>query len=408
MRPHWLHMGLTLGLLGWLGLTGPARAQDPDPRDWPAVVASAQGQEVYFHAWGGEPRINAFLDWVAGVALERHGVILRHVKVGDTVESVTRIVAEREAGNTAAGSVDLLWVNGENFAALKAAGLLFGPWAEQLPHFALVDAEQFPEMREDFSVPVEGLESPWTRAQLVFYYDSAEIDAPPRSIAELLEWAQQHPSEFTYPRPPAFLGTTFLKQALLELTEDPAPLYGPVAAADFAKVTAPLWAYLDALHPLLLRRGRYFPAGGAELRRLLGDGETTLTFSFSPNEAVTSIANGQLPDTVRTYVLDGGTLSNVSFLAIPFNAPHKAGAMVVANLLLAPDIQAHGAHPAQTGSTTVLALDRLTPDQRAAFEAIDLGPAAVSPRELTRRLREPHTSWVPALEAAWLQRYGAP
>ena len=40
----------------------PARAV-PDPANWPAVLAEARGQTVYFHAWGGEPRINDYIAW---------------------------------------------------------------------------------------------------------------------------------------------------------------------------------------------------------------------------------------------------------------------------------------------------------------------------------------------------------
>ncbi|MEZ5491159.1 MAG: ABC transporter substrate-binding protein [Gammaproteobacteria bacterium] len=377
----------------------------PDPRDWQSVLQEARQQTVFFNAWGGEARINNYLAWVSNEVEVRFGVDLRHVKLADTATSVSRILAEKQAGNTTAGTVDLLWVNGENFAALKTNGLLFGPWAEQIPNFALVNAERFPEVRQDFTVPVQGLESPWLRAQLVFYYDSAVIAQPPGSIPALLDWSRRHPGEFTYPKPPDFLGTTFLKQAILELRQNTAPLYAPVEQADFAAITQVLWDYLDQLHPTLLRRGRYFPANGAQLRRLMADGDTALAFSFSPGEAVTAIANRELPASVRSYVLDGGTLSNVSFLAIPFNARSKAAAMVVSNFLLSPEAQARATRSDQMGSFTALDLDRLPASAQALFEQIERSGAAPSQADLNRKLPEPHPSWVPALEAAWLQRY---
>lgn len=390
-----------------LPLCSIAAAQEIATADWAALEEAARGETVYFNAWGGEPRINAYLNWAAEQLRQRFDIDLQHVKLADTAAAVAKIVAERQAGNDTDGSVDLMWINGENFAALKENDLLYGPWAEAQPNFALVDADRHPEMREDFTVPTEGLESPWTRSQLVFYYDSQWLAEPPRSIPEILEWAVQNPGEFTYPRPPAFLGTTFLKQAILELTDGDAALYAPVSDIEFERLTQVLWNYLDELHPQLLRSGRYFPNSAADLRRLMGDGETSLALAFNPNEALLSVRSGELPPSVRSYVLADGTLGNVSFLAIPYNARNKAGAMVTSNFLLSIEAQARASDPAHMGSTTVLAVEALDADTRRLFEAAETDPAAPSLTDLSRKLAEPHPSWTPALERAWIRRYSA-
>ena len=59
-----------VGLAALVALTSTAVAADPDPRDWPAVLAAAKGQTVYFNAWGGEPRINAYIEW-AGSKIDK-------------------------------------------------------------------------------------------------------------------------------------------------------------------------------------------------------------------------------------------------------------------------------------------------------------------------------------------------
>ncbi len=392
-------------LLPVLAYASLAMSQNSNLSDWSALEQEAQGEAVYFNAWGGEPRINAYLNWVAVQLSQRYEIDLRHVKVADTSEAVAKVVAERQAGNDSNGSVDLLWINGENFAALKKNELLFGPWAETQPNFDLVNADRYPEMREDFTVPTEGMESPWTRSQLIFYYDSQWIAEPPRSIREILAWTADNPGEFTYPRPPAFLGTTFLKQAVLELSNKDPALYSPVSDAEFERVTKPLWEYLDALHPNLLRTGRYFPSSAAELRRLMGDGETSLAMAFNPNEALLSVRSGELPASVRSYVLTSGTIGNVSFLAIPYNARHKAAAIVASNFLLSVEAQARASHPDYMGSTTVLSIDDLDVDERREFNETNNDPAAISAGDLSRKLAEPHPSWTPALERAWIQRY---
>ncbi|MBX6323014.1 MAG: ABC transporter substrate-binding protein [Rhodospirillaceae bacterium] len=387
-----------------VGGGGAAAAGPPVPADWDGVLAAARGQTVYFNAWGGNERINAYIAWAGEQVSALYGITLRHVKLGDTAEAVSRVLAEKAAGRDSGGSVDLIWINGENFAAMKANGLLYGPFAQALPNARFLDMAA-PGMARDFTVPVEGLEAPWGKAQLVFEYDSARVADPPRSMKALLDWARAHPGRFTYPAPPDFTGSTFLKQALYALLPDPAVLERPVDAAAFATASAPLWRFLDALHPVLWHGGRQFPKGDAALRQLLDDGEIDIAFSFNPGDASSAIAQGLLPDTVRTYVLDGGTIANTHFLAIPYNARAKEGAMVVANFLLSPEAQLRKQDPAVWGDPTVLDMDRLDPADRAAFAAQPRGPATLPPEALGPGLPEPHPSWMTLVEDAWLSRY---
>ena len=383
----------------------PAAGGSIDPANWDAVMAQAKGQTVYWNAWGGEPRINQFIAWAGEQMKARFGVTLVHVKLSDTAESVTRVLAEKTAGNADKGAVDLIWINGENFAAMKRNGLLFGPWAEALPNFALTNPLGNPAVRHDFTLPVEGYEAPWTKAQLVFYADSAKLTEPPRSIGALLEWAKGNPGRFAYPRPPDFMGSTFLKQALLQLAVNRAPLYRPATSDSFATVTAPLWAFVDQLNPLLWRKGEAFPNNSAELRRLAADGEIEIGFSFDPAEVSAAIASGEFRASMRTFVLEGGTIGNVSFLAIPFNASNKAGAMVLANFLLSPEAQARMQDPDIWGALTVLAVDKLPSADKARFDALDLGVATLKPAELGPPVPEPHPSWMELIEKDWAKRY---
>jgi putative thiamine transport system substrate-binding protein len=373
--------------------------------DWAEVLAAARGQRVHFNAWGGSEQINGYIDWVRTRVAGLYGIELRHVKVADTAEVVARVLAERTAGRTEGGSVDLVWINGENFAAMKAAGLLGPPFAAELPNAALVDTQEKPTTLVDFGVPTDGLESPWGMAQLVFIHDAARLPDPPRSMAALADWAAAHPGRLAYPQPPAFLGTTFLKQALAGLVRDPAVLAAP-AGDDAADVTAPLWAFLDGLHPHLWRGGAAFPAGGPALLQLFEDGEVDIAFTFNPGEASAAIEAGRLPDTVRTFVLAEGTIGNTHFLAIPFNAAARAGALVVADFLLSPEAQAAKEDPRVWGDPTVLAMDRLTPADRALFDALPRGIATLAPEDRGRPLPEPHASWTEVIESGWLQRYG--
>ncbi|MEM8571052.1 MAG: ABC transporter substrate-binding protein [Pseudomonadota bacterium] len=383
-----------------------AESPDPDPSDWPAIVEAADGQEVFFHAWGGDPRRNDYIAWAAREVEDRYGVSVTQVKLADTGEAVARVAAEKAAGRVADGAVDLIWINGPNFASMKSQDLLFGPWAEELPSWRYVDVDGKPTVRNDFTVPTEGYEAPWGMAQIVFYHDTARLPDPPRSIAALGEWVETNPGRFSYPAPPDFLGLTFLKQAAIALIPEPDALQQPVDDARYAELTAPLWTWLDDVTPGLWRGGRAYPQTGTTLKQLMSDGEIEIAFSFNQSEASAAIANGELPDTVRSYVLKDGTIGNANFVAIPFNSGAKEGAMVFANFLMSPEAQAHGQDPAVLGNFTVLALDKLDADDRARFDALDLGVATLSPEELGQSLPEPHPSWMDRLAVDWSARYG--
>lgn len=388
-------------------LAVPSRATTAD-RDFDFVISNAKGQTVFFNAWGGDDKINAYIDWAGRQLSDRFGINLVHVKLSDTSVAVSRILAEKAAGRDSGGSIDLLWVNGENFSSMKRHALLQPtPWVEGLPNWRYTDADALPALKLDFAEPTDGLESPWGRAQLIFVYDSNITPQPPRNATALASYIKTNPGRFTYPLPPDFVGLSFLKQLLLELTVDPAPLYAPVSDADFDKVTAPLWAWLEDTGPQLWRGGRTYPANYPALRQLLADGEIDVAMAFNPADASAAIARGELRPTVRTYIHEGGTLTNVHFLAIPFNASAPDAARVVANFMLSPEAQIRKADPRVWGDPTVLARHKLNAVDRASLDALPRGVATLGAADLARTLSEPHPSWMPAIEAAWKRRYGA-
>ncbi len=394
------HLAILAALLAPL----PALAET-DPADWAAVTQKADGQTVYWNAWGGSTTTNDFIAWVGSRVAEDYGVTLEHVKLSSTADAVTRVIAEKDAGENDDGAVDMIWINGANFAAMKEADLLFGPFAEQLPNWAFVDVEG-KTVQTDFTVPVEGYESPWAMAQVVFVHDTADMPDRLGDMNAVLEWAAANPGRFTYPQPPDFLGTTFLKQVLADILPDPSVLSEPVSDDTYDEVTAPLWTYLDELTPNLWRQGRAYPTTGTAQFQLIADGEIDLAISFSPGAASTAIANNELPPTVRTFVLDKGTIGNASFVAIPYNSGSKEGAMVVANFLMSPEAQARAQDPEVLGYGTVLNMDALSAEQRAVFDGLELGIATLSPAELGTAQAEPHPSWMTRIADDWVGRYG--
>ncbi|ADT86846.1 ABC transporter substrate-binding protein [Vibrio furnissii] len=360
-------------------------------QSWQDISDKARGQTVYFHAWGGSQEINQYIRWAGEQLKTQYGVELKQVKITDTAETVTRLIAEKAAGKESGGSVDLMWINGENFKSMKNNDLLYGPFVETLPNWQYVNASL--PIDSDFSEPTEGLEAPWGVGQLVFIYDHQKLNNPPQSFAELLSYAKAFPNRITYPRPPEFHGTSFLKALLIELTNNDAALSKPVDAQSFALITAPLWHYLDELHAVAWRAGKQFPSGSSEMIQLLDDDQIDLALTFNPNAVYSAQASGKLAKTTRSHAMQAGALSNIHFLAIPWNATAKEGALVAINFLMSPEAQSRKGDMNVWGDPSVLRHDVLT------------GSAANT--KLFKSIAEPHPSWQAALEAAWQTRYGA-
>ncbi len=203
------------------------------------------------------------------------------------------------------------------------------------------------------------------------------------------------------------MGATFLKQILYETIADPARLEGPVTEVEIGPQSAALFAWLEALNPHLWHAGRTYPSSYEAQHQLLADGELDFSMSFNPAEASSLILAGRLPESIRTAIFAKGSIGNTHFVAIPFNAAHKEGAMVTADFLLSPEAQARKEDPRFWGDPTVLDLEKLTASERKLFAGLDLGPATLSPEKLVPVLPEPHPSWMVLLQKAWRARFAS-
>ena len=403
---------LLLGVLAALSLTAcagapaaPTAAGDqaghtPQGPGWKDVLTQAEGQTVDLWMYGGDRQGNAYVDDVLAPAAARKGVTLRRVPIADTADALNRVLSELQAGDTEDGSVDLVWVNGENFRSGQQAGAWLCGWTGQLPNMRYTDPED-PLLASDFGTPVEGCEAPWHKAQFVLAYDSADVTDPPRTMQELFDWIAEHPGRFTYPAPPDFTGSAFLRQALYGVAGADA-VAGGYDEATSQQVTAPLWEQLSDIAPSLWRGGSTYPRDLAQLEELYAGDQVDFTMTYGPSTLDDLVDDGVFPKATRVLQMEEGTLGNASFLAIPVNAEHQAGAKVVADLALSPQQQLTKARPDVWGQYTVLDQDRLPGQVRRGFE--DLPSSTVVPpfEQLSRdALPELSADWVAPLEADW-------
>jgi putative spermidine/putrescine transport system substrate-binding protein len=270
-----------------------------------------------------------------------------------------------------------------------------------LPNQKYVDWSR-PSVKNDFGEPVEGLESPWGSAQVVMIYDSRRTPDPPRTMGELLNWIRRHPGRFAYPAPPDFTGSVFVRHVFYHVAGDVPSWQGAFDQRRFDRAAAETYQTLRGIAPFLWREGKTYPENPIRLAHLLADGEVDFAVSYHPAEASKMIHDGLYPDTVRTYVFKEGTIANTHFVAIPFNAGQKEGAMVVADFLISPEAQLKKADPEVWGDFPAIDPTRLDQTWRAKFAGLPRGIATLSNEELQRhQLPEPPSEILIRLEKGW-------
>jgi putative spermidine/putrescine transport system substrate-binding protein len=135
---HFLVLALTAAFFANTSLAQPAG--DPEAAafredflagelSWDQVIERAQqeGEVNWFH-WGGSDDLNTWIDTVVAPAMADMGITLRTSRVPNTRNAVDLVLAEVAAGRgVGQGSVDAIWINGENFFTLSSQDLNFGP-----------------------------------------------------------------------------------------------------------------------------------------------------------------------------------------------------------------------------------------------------------------------------------------
>ena len=386
-----------------LGLTAcgtEAEQTDLTGASWEEILEEASGTTVTFYGWGGDENRNNWLNTtVADYVKENYDITLE--VVGMNIDDIlTKLSGEKMAG-AKTGSIDMIWINGENFYSAKDNGLLYGPFTAQLPNMENYIDLTDPETLNDFCMPIEGYEAPYAKAQMVMYADTAVVSDLPASAEELLEFCKANPGKVTYPALPDFTGSAFVRNIVYELCGWE---QFQTMEADYDTVKAaiePALDYLRQLNPYLWNEGTTFPDSSTTVDAMFADGELVMSMSYGPFSVATNIDNGTYTETTQTFVFDKGTIGNTNYMAIAANSPNKAGAMVVINAIISGEIQL--TQYAQLRELPVVDASKLSAEEAAAFDAVDLGQGVLSQADLlAHRLPEMPASLVPIIEQIWI------
>ena len=374
---------------------------DIDNMSWEEIVESAKGSTVTFYGWGGDEDLNAWLDnEFAPQMKEKYDITMERVPM-DIDQVLSQLSGEIQAGEED-GSIDMIWINGENFKSAKENDMLYGSFLEKLPNTEKNLDLNEEENQYDFGYAIEGYEAPYGKAQLVFMHDSAVTSDVPTSTAELLEFAKANKGKITYPALPDFTGSAFVRNVIYDIC-------GYEQFQDMAedketvkKAIQPALDYLVELNQYLWNEGKSFPADSTQLDNMFKDNEILMNMTYTAYAVARGIETGNYTETTNTFLFDKGTIGNTNYMAIAKNSGNKAGAMVAINEMISAEVQA--SRLANLKTIPVVANDKLTDEEKAMFDKIDIGEGTISQDELlSKRLPEMPAGLVPIIEEIWLE-----
>jgi len=373
-------------------------------KEWDTILKEAKGTTVNFYGWGGSEITNKWIDdYLTKTLKDRYDITLKRVPM-NIEDILNKLLGDKQANNSK-GTIDVVWINGENFYTAKQAGTLFGPFAEKLPNFNKYIDKDSIEVKSDFGYAVEGYEVPYGKAQLVMVYNGDKVSKTPSSAEELLKFVKENPGKFTYSALPDFTGSAFVRNIIYETVG-----YDKIANAkadkeSVEKVIQPAMDYLKQLKPYLWNGGKTYPATIAQIDNMYADNQLLMSMSYNPYSIPAKVKSGEYPKGTQSFIFDKGTVGNTHFLAIPFNSPNKAGAMAVINEIITVEAQASKYNPEGWGDLPVLDNSKLSAEEKKKFEEIKLGEGVI-PQEtlLKHRVPEVPAQLVPIIEKIWSEQ----
>ena len=374
------------------------KAEEGGSEAFDKLVEEAKGQTVNFYGWGGDDRLNQWLDgFYAEYLKKNYDITLNRVPMG--IEDIlTQLSAEKKAGSTES-DIDMIWINGENFKTAKENDYLYGPFTADLPNFKEFINQDDPETTADFSYPIEGYEAPYGKAQLVLYGDS-KVGEFPKNTAELLEFAKAHPGKITYPALPDFTGSAFVRNVIYDIVGVEQFQTVKEDKEAVRELVKPAMEYLKELAPYLWKEGKTYPESAPTMMNMYSDGELIMGMSYSAYIVANGIADGSFSPDTKTFLFDKGTIGNTNYIAISKNAKHRASAEVAINAMMAPEVQLNRYETLKT--IPVLDNAKLSKEVQEAFSKVDLGEGVLPQSELlSKRLPEMPAGLVPIIEEIW-------
>jgi len=324
---------------------------------------------VTIYGWGGDQRVNEWIDKeLAPYALENYDIEVARVPM-NIDEILMKLINEKNYSKN--GSIDVIWINGENFHYAKQYDLLYGPFLDKIENAQKYVDLEGPEATVDFGYPIEGYEAPWGKAQFVFVHDKELLPEPPKNSEELKELVINNPGKFTYPEATDFVGSAFIRTVIYDIVGYENIKDLPADYEVVKEAVMPVMNYLNEIKTYLWKEGKTYPKDSAQLDGLYQDKEVYIAMDYNSNKALSKVMDNSWSKSTETFVWENGTPFNTHYLAIAANAPHVENSMKLIEAAISPEMQISKANLSGWGDLPVLEYDKLSEaEQKSLDEAL--------------------------------------
>lgn len=366
-------------------------------------VKDSKDTTVTIYGWGGSDLTNNWIDhFLADRVKEKYGITIK--RTGMNIDEVLNNMQNSLSAKEEKGNIDIVWINGENFYTAKKNNMLFGPFTDKLPNMEKYVDTKSDDINYDFGYKTDGYEAPFGKAQVVMIYNS-DVIGPIKSADDILKYAKANPGKITYPAPPDFTGSAFVRNVIYEkVGYDKLKDIDPNDEKAVREAIKPGLDFLKELKPYLWKKGETYPAESTQQDNMFADGSLIFDVSYNTNFASNQVQSGAFPKSTKTSVFDKGTIGNTHFLAIAKNAPNKEAAMVVINEILSFEAQMEKYKPDVWGDLPVIDNSKLSDSEKKSISEVKVGVATLDQSELlSKRQPELPSAIVPVIEKIWLE-----
>lgn len=319
-------------------LTGCTAPVSPEEVKWQRIEDSVDGTTVNFYVWTeDEDALTWFTETVAK-HLETSAKI-NFILTEKDQDIVFEQLSQQHTNLDNNGTIDLLWLDESAFQSFYNAQLLYGPFADSLEnstrYFNLASLDH----RYIGATETNGYLVPFNQSALTFYYNRDTLYDPPQDLDMLMTVVKDNPGKFTYPNPQDPVGSAFVRTVILNFADSEAFVGETLSQAKLAELVQPGLDYLKTLSPYLYQSGKTYPKSADALHQLFASGDLFITMSDDYLHAYQYTGDAIYPEGTRPFLFSDVVLGAKQYLAIPFNAQNKSGAMVAINEIIGYTMQ---------------------------------------------------------------------
>ncbi|MDB8805129.1 MULTISPECIES: ABC transporter substrate-binding protein [unclassified Romboutsia] len=357
---------MTISLIGCSKPSKKPEEVNVSDKKYEQLLEEAKGTTVNFYGYGGNEVMNKWFDtYIIPQMKEKYDITLK--RVGMNIDEILNSLLSDKQANNLKGNMDVVWINGENFKTAKDSNLLLGKFTEKLPNFNKYVDTASKDITTDFGTTVENMEAPWGKAQFTIVENASKVDKEIKNTNDLKEVIMKNPGKFTYPAPPDFTGSAFVRNVIYDIVGYENVKDLPADETKVKKVIQPAINYLKEIKPYLWNKGKTYPSTTSQLDNMYSDEEVYFTMTYSPNVIPSKIESKEFSPDTKIIEFEKGNISNTHFLTVPFNTQNQAGAMVLIDYLMSIDAQGSKTFSKNWGDSTILDMNKIPKSEKGKF-----------------------------------------